>query len=275
MLRDSQTLTTYLEIVDQKRRYQRHMRLIQEATPSIDTSPIPMNPSIAEKQQQNAINRVYKFQLEEDKLRFVNELHELNKKKKKSFNPKGGSSRRKKDNNLQSLKSPTSQIESTSANPQNADISFEPSALIGISSSRKPRKPQRKYPKLLEPMTPKKTRKIPMAIQTSNLSDQIDNYPSSSAIPDESNQFSDDRNDNYRKSKQQSNRHQSSNVDIPMVYSGYLNEGEFSISVDEKRAFCYEEKFDKVDNENLTENNNLCQSEDQNSNSTKENPQDQ
>ena len=115
MRRDPQTLTDYLEIIDQRRLYQQHVHRLLSAKPSIDTSPIPMNPSVAEKQQQNAMNRVFKFQLEEDKLKFVNDLHEFNKKKNKTLPATGRSSPRKKSNGLYSPRLPPSQEEAKSA----------------------------------------------------------------------------------------------------------------------------------------------------------------
>ena len=51
---------------------------------------------------------------------------------------------------------------------QNNESLLDPSALIGLASARRSVKAQRKYPKLIEPKTSKKTRKIPMSVQTSS-----------------------------------------------------------------------------------------------------------
>lgn len=222
MRRDPQSLTDYLQIIDQRRLYQEHVRHLLTAKPSIDTSPIPMNESIKKKQQQNAMNRVFKFQLEEDKLKFVNDLQEYNKQNK-STSGKLKSSFRKKGNGTYSSKLPPSNLDSNfllnsttksvpeNTNMQNNESLLDPSALIGLASARRSVKAQRKYPKLIEPKTSKKTRKIPMSVQTSPRS----NY---------------NNEDDYL----------SSDVDEPLVYSGYMNNGEFSISIDEKSTLCVE-----------------------------------
>ena len=208
MKSDPKSLATYLEIVDQRRRYQRHMRFLQEAQPMIDTSPIPMNPIIAEKQQETARNRVLKFQLEEDKLKFVNDLYELNKKKKKSIQPK----KKKRSTELQSSRVPPSSFTTS----QGASGSLESSTLSGIS----PRSSQRKYPKLVEPKSSKKTSKISMSVQAN---DPDTNY--------------------NKKSAKNSEDHKWSDVDIPFEYSGYMEKGNFYIAVDEKDTFCVEDSF--------------------------------
>lgn len=219
MRRDPQSLTDYLQIIDQRRLYQEHVRHLLTAKPSIDTSPIPMNESIKEKQQQNAMNRVFKFQLEEDKLKFVNDLQEynrLNKKTKKYLHPKRRSARsHETDTNLYSPRINSSQINSSTQNPLE-----QSSTLYGFSSSRRS---NRKYPKLIEPKTPKKTRKVPMAVQTSNSYDEDNQYDKSKKDDDD--------------------------IDIPIEYTDYLSKSNYSISVDEKAAFYHESPNKNESNE--------------------------
>lgn len=215
MINDPKSLTSYLEIVDQRRRYRQHMRNLQEAQPKIDTSPIPMNQSIAEKQQQNAMNRVFKFQLEEDKIKFANDLYEYNrlhKKKKKYLKPK-------------SSKNKSSQYVS---NIQTANNPLE------ILAARRSNRSKRNYPKLIEPKITRK-RKMQMSIQTSYFDDQNGQLYSPYQTMYEGNEYG------------QTNDY---DVDIPFEYTGYLSKGGFSIVVDEENEFCVESVIN-VDDENL------------------------
>lgn len=212
---ESRYLTSYLEIVDQHRRYQQHMRFLKEAQPSIDTSPIPMNFSIAERQHRNAKNRVLQFQLEEDKLRFVNDLYEYNKQKKKGMQSKSKTTRGKKKNEFQSARIRSSHSKSNSIvnrSPNyNINKYLESSQLFNISSSIKS---PRKYSKQILPKTITEKSKIQ---KTNEMSEYY---------------------------KKLSNDYQSSYfVDVPLEYTNYMKNGHFFI--DENAIFCIEVMLDE------------------------------